>query len=99
MEQITEEQYFDALAIVREYLAQILYEIKLPVQVIDKINLADIDISVKTFNALSRAGIHTIGDLKRCAMHDLMRLRGFGTKSLKEVENLLETYHLTFTPL
>ena len=44
-----------------------------------------IDFSVRAYNCLKRAGIHTLQDLVNKSENDMMKIRNLGKKSLKEV--------------
>ena len=47
--------------------------------------IEDIDFSVRAYNCLKRAGIHTLQDLVNKSENDMMKIRNLGKKSLKEV--------------
>ena len=47
--------------------------------------IEDLDFSVRAYNCLKRAGIHTLQDLVNKSEHDMMKIRNLGKKSLKEV--------------
>jgi len=53
------------------------------------INIEDMDLSVRTMNALRRAGIVTVGQLMTRSERDLMTLRNFGQKSKQEIVDKL----------
>ena len=57
---------------------------------IDSLNL-----NVKTFRALKRNGIETIGDLTKLSKNDLARIRNFGVKSVDEVVSVLDSLGLS----
>ena len=48
-------------------------------------SIEDLDFSVRAYNCLKRAGIHTLQDLVNKSEHDMMKIRNLGKKSLKEV--------------
>ena len=48
-------------------------------------SIEDLDFSVRAFNCLKRAGIHTLQDLVNNSESDMMKIRNLGKKSLKEV--------------
>ena len=52
--------------------------------------LEQLDLSVKTYNCLRRAGIHTIDSLIEMSEKKLLRKRGFGKVMLAEVIRKLE---------
>ncbi len=47
--------------------------------------IEDLDFSVRAYNCLKRAGIHTLQDLVNKSAADVMKIRNLGKKSLKEV--------------
>jgi DNA-directed RNA polymerase subunit alpha len=47
--------------------------------------IEDLDLSVRSYNCLKRAGIHTVGELTQKTEEEMMRVRNLGRKSLKEV--------------
>lgn len=48
-------------------------------------SIEDLDFSVRAYNCLKRAGIHTLQDLVNKTENDMMKIRNLGKKSLKEV--------------
>ena len=48
-------------------------------------SIEDLDFSVRAYNCLKRAGIHTLQDLVNKSESDMMKIRNLGKKSLKEV--------------
>lgn len=47
--------------------------------------IEDLDLSVRSYNCLKRAGINTVGELTQKSEEEMMRVRNLGRKSLKEV--------------
>jgi DNA-directed RNA polymerase subunit alpha len=47
--------------------------------------IEDLDLSVRSYNCLKRAGINTVGELTQKTEEEMMRVRNLGRKSLKEV--------------
>ena len=47
--------------------------------------IEDLELSVRSYNCLKRAGIHTLQDLVNKSENDMMKIRNLGKKSLKEV--------------
>ena len=47
--------------------------------------IEELDLSVRSYNCLKRAGINTIGELAQKTEEEMMRVRNLGRKSLKEV--------------
>jgi DNA-directed RNA polymerase subunit alpha len=60
--------------------------------------IEDLDLSVRSFNCLKRAGISVVGDLTAKTEDDMMKVRNLGRKSLEEVKKKLEEYNLSFKP-
>lgn len=60
--------------------------------------IEDLDLSVRSFNCLKRAGINTVKDLVAMTEDELMKVRNLGRKSLEEVKKKLEDDNLTLTP-
>ena len=54
----------------------------------------DMDLSVRSYNCLKRANIHTVGDLTKKTEDDMLRVRNLGRKSLDEVIEKLKSYGL-----
>lgn len=57
--------------------------------------IEDLDLSVRSFNCLKRANIHTVADLAEKTEDDMMKVRNLGRKSLEEVKKKLEELGLT----
>lgn len=68
-----------------------------PVRILDT-TIEDLDLSVRSFNCLKRAGISTVGDLVVRSEDDMMKVRNLGRKSLEEVKKKLEEYGLSLKP-
>ena len=47
--------------------------------------IEDLDLSVRSFNCLKRAGIHTVEDLLDKTESEMMKVRNLGRKSYDEV--------------
>lgn len=57
-------------------------------------SIEDLDFSVRAYNCLKRAGIHTLQDLVNKSENDMMKIRNLGKKSLKEVLDKIEEKNL-----
>ena len=55
-----------------------------------------LELSVRSFNCLKRAGISTVEDLTSKTISDMMKVRNLGKKSLDEVTNKLHALGLDF---
>ncbi|MGN1099320.1 MAG: DNA-directed RNA polymerase subunit alpha [Christensenellales bacterium] len=53
-------------------------------------NIEDLELSVRSYNCLKRAGIHKVSDLIQKSEDDMLKVRNLGRKSLDEVINKLE---------
>ena len=60
-----------------------------------EITIEELDLSVRSFNCLKRAGINTVEDLVDRSEGDMMKVRNLGRKSLEEVINKLEAMGLS----
>lgn len=54
-----------------------------------EMTIEELDLSVRSFNCLKRAGINTVEDLINKSEDDMMKVRNLGRKSLEEVINKL----------
>ena len=57
--------------------------------------IEELDLSVRSFNCLKRAGINTVGDLVSKTEDEMMKVRNLGRKSLEEVLNKLTAMGLS----
>ena len=55
-----------------------------------EMTIEELDLSVRSYNCLKRAGINTVDDLTKKTMEDMMKVRNLGRKSLEEVINKLD---------
>ena len=58
--------------------------------------IEDLELSVRSYNCLKRAGISTVQDLANKTEADMMKVRNLGKKSLDEVTNKLHSLELNF---
>ncbi len=49
----------------------------------------ELDLSVRSYNCLKRAGINTVEELTQRTEEDMMKVRNLGKKSLEEVQSKL----------
>ena len=61
-----------------------------------EMSIEDLELSVRSFNCLKRAGIATVEDLANKTESDMMKVRNLGKKSLDEVTNKLHSLGLDF---
>ena len=59
--------------------------------------IEELELSVRSYNCLKRAGIATVEDLANKSQEDMMKVRNLGRKSLDEVTNKLIALGLNFT--
>ena len=58
--------------------------------------IEDLDLSVRSYNCLKRAGIQTVEELTQKTEDEMMRVRNLGKKSLKEVKDKIYELGLSF---
>lgn len=58
--------------------------------------IEELDLSVRSYNCLKRAGINTVEELTRKTEEDMMKVRNLGKKSLEEVKQKLDSLSLSF---
>lgn len=57
-------------------------------------SIEELDLSVRSYNCLKRAGINTVGELITKTEEDMMKVRNLGKKSLEEVDEKLQSLDL-----
>ena len=57
--------------------------------------IEEMDLSVRSYNCLKRAGINTIQDLLKKSKSDMFKVRNLGAKSVEEVIQKLDSYGLS----
>jgi DNA-directed RNA polymerase subunit alpha len=78
--------------------------IELPVQeekseYLETIFIEELELSVRAYNCLKRANVHTLSDLLQYSASDLLEFKNFGQKSADEVcENLKTRFDLELRP-
>ncbi|PJI08904.1 MULTISPECIES: DNA-directed RNA polymerase subunit alpha [Clostridium] len=60
-----------------------------------EMTIEELDLSVRSYNCLKRAGINTVQELTQRSMEDMMKVRNLGRKSLEEVEQKLKALGLS----
>lgn len=60
-----------------------------------EMTVEELDLSVRAYNCLKRAGINTVGELIRRTEEDMMKVRNLGKKSLQEVKDKLAALGLS----
>lgn len=57
--------------------------------------IEEIDLTVRSYNSLKRAGLDTLGELTKMSESDMMKVRNLGRKSLEEVKAKLASLGLS----
>lgn len=60
--------------------------------------IEELDLSVRSYNCLKRAGINSVAELTQKTEEDMIKVRNLGRKSLEEVEFKLKDLGLDFRP-
>ena len=60
--------------------------------------IEEMDLSVRSYNCLKRAGINTVEELCNKTSEDMMKVRNLGRKSLEEVLAKLKELGLSLSP-
>jgi DNA-directed RNA polymerase subunit alpha len=63
-----------------------------------EMTIEELDLSVRSYNCLKRAGINTVEDLTNRTEEDMMKVRNLGRKSLEEVLQKLQALELSLAP-
>ncbi|MBS5788735.1 DNA-directed RNA polymerase subunit alpha [Clostridioides mangenotii] len=63
-----------------------------------EMTIEELDLSVRSYNCLKRAGINTVEELANKSEDDMMKVRNLGKKSLEEVIQKLEELGLRLRP-
>jgi DNA-directed RNA polymerase subunit alpha len=63
-----------------------------------EMTIEELDLSVRSYNCLKRAGINTVEDLTNKTEEDMMKVRNLGRKSLEEVVGKLDALGLALAP-
>ena len=66
-------------------------------QKIMAMQIEEMDLSVRSYNCLKRANIHTVEDLTRKTEDEMLKVRNLGRKSLDEVIQKLQSYGLSLS--
>ena len=71
-------------------------EVEKPVDDVGDKAIEELDLSVRSYNCLKRAGIQTIRELVQKSEEEMMKVRNLGKKSLKEIKDKLQAMGLGF---
>ncbi|HEX3015256.1 MAG TPA: DNA-directed RNA polymerase subunit alpha C-terminal domain-containing protein, partial [Desulfobacteria bacterium] len=61
-----------------------------------EMSIEELDLSVRSYNCLKRAGINTVQELTQKTEEDMIKVRNLGRKSLEEVEQKLRELGFSF---
>ena len=62
-----------------------------------EMTIEELDLSVRAFNCLKRAGVNTVSDLINKSQDEMMKVRNLGKKSLEEVLAKLDSLGFSLT--
>ena len=71
-------------------------EVKVEENKYENFTIEELDLSVRSYNCLKRAGIQTILELTEKTEEEMMKVKNLGKKSLKEIKEKLISYNLSF---
>lgn len=80
---------FDDLGLIKDPVVQ-------KEETFENLTIEDLDLSVRSYNCLKRAGIANVQELTQKSEADMMKVRNLGKKSLKEVKDKLIEKGLSF---
>ena len=89
--------HFNVIIQISEKAGQIDYikeEEKDETEKVYEMKMEELNMSVRLFNALKRAGIYTVGQLMKMNEEDIIKIRNLGRKSLKELKECLSEHDL-----
>lgn len=59
-----------------------------------RLNIEDLEISVRTYNALKSLHINTLADITAFTYRELLKAPNVGKKTMDEIEELMQKYDL-----
>lgn len=59
---------------------------------VENIKLDELDLTVRSYNCLKKAGIESLGELSRMGIQNLLKIKNLGRKSLTEIIDKLKEY-------
>ncbi|NMA91573.1 MAG: DNA-directed RNA polymerase subunit alpha [Firmicutes bacterium] len=62
-----------------------------------EMTVEELDLSVRSFNCLKRAGINTVGELIQKSYDEMMKIRNLGKKSMEEIQQKLTELDLALS--
>ena len=63
-----------------------------------EMTIEELDLSVRSYNCLKRAGINTVHDLTEKTQEEMIKVRNLGSKSLEEVLHKIDSLGLSLAP-
>jgi len=90
--------FIDLSARVKEDRGDEEYVEKSEVEKVLEMPIEELELSMRSFNCLKRAGINTVGELIQKTEEEISKVRNMGKKSLEEVKNKLAEMGLAFRP-
>jgi len=61
-----------------------------------EMNIDELELSVRSYNCLKRAGINTVEELTNRSLESMGNIRNLGKKSLDEIQGRLKDFGLSF---
>ena len=93
-------QWLDEVLTVSDLELEESFMVQKPqVEDVKKVNtmmIEDLDLSVRSYNCLKRAGIQTVDELTQKTEDEMMHVKNLGKKSLKEVKDKMYQLGLFF---
>jgi DNA-directed RNA polymerase alpha subunit len=59
---------------------------------VNAVSIDELELSVRSYNALTNAGIKTIGDIRKLKESDLLQIKNLGRLSFEQIRTAVETY-------
>lgn len=88
--------FFVELSDIARNVNIIAEEVEITTNKYEDMTIEELDLSVRSYNCLKRAGIQTVLELTQKNEEDMMKVRNLGKKSLKEVKEKLMAIGLSF---
>ena len=58
---------------------------RVPISSVERINIEELDLSVRTYNGLKRANLNTVGDVMMKSKQEILHIQNLGKGSLREL--------------
>lgn len=66
--------------------------LRVPISSLERINIEELDLSVRAYNGLKRANLNTVGDVLTKSKKDILRIKNIGKGSIRELEEKLKQF-------